>query len=103
MKRMLLLVLSCALLAVVGNAWAAGNAQTGKAKAGGCAGCHGSAGEGNGATPALAGMNHEKFEKAMKEFKAGKRDNAMMGSLAKGLSDVDIDNLAAYYASLKSK
>jgi cytochrome c553 len=56
MKRVLLSVLSCALFAVVGTAWAEGNVQVGKAKAGSCAACHGAAGEGNGATPALAGM-----------------------------------------------
>jgi cytochrome c553 len=104
MKRMLLSGLSCALLAVVGTAWADGDAtQAGKAKAGSCAACHGAAGEGSGAAPALAGMKHEKFEKAMNEYKSGKRDNAMMRSLAKGLSHEDIDNLAAYYGSLKGK
>jgi cytochrome c553 len=103
MKRMLLSVMSCALLAVVGVAWADGNAEAGKAKSGSCAGCHGAAGEGGSSAPALAGLKHDKFEKAMKEFKAGKGKNPMMNSLAKGLSEQDIDNLAAYYGSLKGK
>ncbi len=103
MKRVLLSVLSCALLAVVGTAWAEGNVQAGKAKAGSCAACHGANGEGSGATPALAGIKHDKFEKAIEEYKSRKRNNAMMKSLAKGLSDDDIDNLAAYYGSLKGK
>ncbi len=34
-------------------------------------------------------------------FKDGRRNNAMMSAMSKGLSDADIANLAAYYAGLK--
>jgi cytochrome c553 len=33
-------------------------------------------------------------------FRDGKRNNAMMTAMAKGLSDTDIANLSAYYANL---
>ena len=39
----------------------------------------------------------------MKDYKSGKRSNAMMKNFAQGLSDEDILNLAAYYGSLKAK
>ncbi len=48
-------------------------------------------------------MKEDKFEQAMKDFKSGKRSNAMMKSFASPLSSDDVANLAAYYASLKGK
>jgi cytochrome c553 len=39
----------------------------------------------------------------MKDYKSGKRPNPVMKSFAGPLSDQDIANLAAYYASLKKK
>jgi len=49
----------------------------------------------------LAGEDPAKFIQAMNDYKSGKRDNAMMKSQASNLSDADVANLAAYYASLK--
>jgi len=40
---------------------------------------------------------------AMKDYKSGKRANPIMKNFASPLSDQDIANLAAYYASLKKK
>jgi cytochrome c553 len=37
----------------------------------------------------------------MKDYKSGKRANPVMKAFATPLSDQDIENLAAYYASLK--
>jgi cytochrome c553 len=37
----------------------------------------------------------------MKAFRDGKRNDPMMSPMAKPLSDADIDNLAAYFSSLK--
>ena len=37
----------------------------------------------------------------MKDYKSGKRANAVMKALTGPLSDQDLQNLAAYYASLK--
>jgi cytochrome c553 len=41
--------------------------------------------------------------KALKEYKSGKRSNAIMAGQAQALSDADMANLAVYYASLKSQ
>ena len=102
LKRTLLSTAIVALLGSPGVAWADGNIQAGKAKAGSCAMCHGANGEG-GSAPPLAGMKEDKFERAMKDFKSGKRSNAMMKSFASQLSSDDVENVAAYYASLKGK
>lgn len=102
LKHTLLSTAIVALLLTAGVAWAGGNVQAGKAKAGSCAMCHGANGEG-GSGPALAGMKEDKFEQAMKDFKSGKRSNAMMKSFASQLSSDDVENVAAYYASLKGK
>ena len=102
MKRMqYAAILIAAFSLATGAAWAA-DAAAGKAKAGSCGGCHGANGEGKGATgPAIAGMPEDKFVQALKDYKTGKRANAPMKGITSGLSDADMANLAAHYASLK--
>jgi cytochrome c553 len=51
--------------------------------------------------PKLAGKPAAQLDQAMQDYKAGKKDNAMMKSAAASLSADDMANLAAYYASLK--
>ncbi len=89
------------VLALGTLAHAAGDVDAGKAKAKSCAGCHGAKGEGKKSGPALAGDSEEKFTEAMSDFKSGKRKNAAMNRLASKLTDSEIADLAAYYASLK--
>jgi cytochrome c553 len=98
---MLLVAMGLALATVAVTAGAAGDPAAGKAKAGACAGCHGANGEGKGSYPALTGKSQAELATALEEYKSGKRSNAMMHSFAAKLSDDDIANLAAYYASLK--
>ena len=40
---------------------------------------------------------------ALKAYKGGARKNGMMAGIAKGLSDADIENVAAYYAAATCK
>jgi cytochrome c553 len=103
MKSTLLTVSMIVSLGCFGPAQAGGDAQAGKAKAASCAGCHGANGEGNGPNPALAGAKEGAFVQAMKDYKSGKRANPVMKTFAAQLSDQDVTNLAAYYASLKKK
>jgi len=103
MKRTLLILGSVVLLPIFGVALAGGDPAAGKAKAAACAGCHGANGEGVKPNPALAGLPEGKFVQAMKDYKSGKRANPIMKNFASPLSDQDIANLAAYYASLKKK
>jgi cytochrome c553 len=51
----------------------------------------------------LAGKPEDQLVQALKDYKSGKRDNAVMKTFASQLSDQDAANLAAYYASLKGK
>jgi len=84
-----------------------GNAQEGKVKAALCVGCHGEQGEGKTmpdgqpAVPRLAGQIPGYFVKSMQDYKTDKRVDPVMNALTKGLTDADIENLAAYYATLK--
>ncbi len=103
MKPMLLTAALLGLLASWSAVEAIGNADAGKAKAAGCAGCHGASGEGTASYPKIAGQPAEKFIETMKDYKSGKRKNAIMKSFASKLSDQDLDDLAAYYASSKTK
>ncbi|HSE02091.1 MAG TPA: c-type cytochrome [Burkholderiales bacterium] len=76
-----------------------GDAGAGKALARNCAACHGETGIGsNPAWPTLAGQRAGYLVNALKAFRAGLRKDPMMGGVTRGLSDADINNLAAYYA-----
>lgn len=102
MKHTLFAAMAIAASALLaGTAHAAGDAQAGKAKAAACAGCHGAEGQGVATNPALAGLPEDRFVQALQDYKSGKGANAVMKALATPLSDQDIANLAAYYASLK--
>ena len=102
MKRMQCAAILVASLGLATGAAFAADAAAGKAKAGSCGGCHGANGEGKGpAGPAIAGMAADKFVAAMKDYKSGKKANAPMKGITASMSDADMDNLAAHYASLK--
>jgi cytochrome c553 len=79
----------------------AGDAAAGKSRAAACAACHGANGiSANGLWPNLAGQKEPYLAAQMKAFRDGDRKNPMMSPMAAALSDADIANLAAYYASL---
>ena len=103
MKRILTAVTAMivASLGAAATAEAAGNVEAGKAKAAACVGCHGANGQGIPPNPALKGKTEDELVEAMKDYKSGKRNNAVMKAFAAQLNDQDIANLAAYYASLK--
>ena len=85
----------------VGAAQAAGDVAAGKTKSATCVACHGADGKGVAPNPALAGKSEDQLLAALKDYKSGKRDNAIMKALVIPLNDQDMANLAAYYASLK--
>lgn len=101
MKKVVLSAAAIALASTLGSA-VAGDVAAGKAKSATCAGCHGA--EGVSAVPMypnLAGQKEQYLVKQLKAFRDGSRTDPTMSAMAKPLSDADIDNLAAYYASLK--
>ncbi len=66
-----------------------------------CVGCHGPEGVSRVASyPSIAGLPQEYIEKALHAYRSGERDNPMMGSVARNLSDEAIDSLSQYFASL---
>jgi len=81
-----------------------GNAATGKALAKSCASCHGETGIAtNRAWPLLAGQTPGYLTNVLKAFRGGLRKDPMMAGVSRGLSDADIANVAAYYASQSCK
>lgn len=68
-----------------------------------CVGCHGADGLGVGTFPALASKDADYLAKQLQDYKSGVRTNPMMNTIAKSLSEQDIADLAAHYASLKGK
>jgi cytochrome c553 len=69
-----------------------------------CAACHTSDGSrGSPANPILQGQHPEYLVKQLAEFKSGKRDNAIMKGMASTLSDADMVNVSAFYASKQAK
>ena len=100
MIRMLLSVVTMIPL-TIGAAHAAGEVAAGKVKAATCVACHGANGQGVPPNPALTGKSADQLLQAMQDYKSGKRSNAVMKGITAGLSDQDMANLAAYYASLK--
>jgi cytochrome c553 len=100
MNRIHLSIVLVALL--LSGAALAGDPAAGKAKSVTCAACHGPEGvSANPMWPNLAGQQEQYLAKQLRDFRAGTRKDPVMGPMAMPLSDEDIDNLAAYYASLK--
>ena len=100
MRNSLSLALGGVLL--MGGAAVAGDIAAGKTKAASCAGCHGADGiSANPLWPNLAGQKAPYLVKQLKAFRDGVRQDPMMSAMARPLSDADIENLAAYYSSLK--
>jgi cytochrome c553 len=101
MKR--IFIASLAFAAIATTSFAA-DIDAGAAKAKEvCAACHGMDGNSTDPNnPRLAGQWRDYLEKALRDYKSGARNNAIMSAFAQALSKKDIENLAAYYASQKS-
>ncbi|TLF52286.1 cytochrome c [Halomonas urmiana] len=86
------------------DAQAAGDPTAGEGKVAACAACHGTDGKATAPIyPNLAGQNADYLVSALKAYRAGERGggmSAMMTPQAQALSDEDIADIAAYYASL---
>lgn len=65
-----------------------------------CTMCHGAQGMSTSNSPNLAGQYPEVVIKQLLDYKSGRRSHALMQSLARNLSQRDIEDLAAYFAYL---
>ncbi len=75
-------------------------AGAGKSKFAMCSGCHGADAKGRATFPRLAGQHPAYIIKQLREFKAGVRKSGPMQAMTAGLSDQDMQAIAAYLATL---
>jgi len=90
-------------LLIASSAIAGGDAEAGKAASTACAACHGA--DGNStitANPKLAGQYESYIVQALKAYRSGARQNAIMAGYAAALTDQQIADLAAYFSSQES-
>ena len=103
MKKVLLaagLVLGCSQIAIAADAGLTGDAAAGKDKSATCAACHGA--DGNSAAPTfpkLAGQGAKYLFKQMKDIRDGARPVPTMVGQVDNMSDQDLADIAAFYAS----
>jgi cytochrome c553 len=112
-KSLVASLAALAAMTVVSPVWAADApaapakpdlAKGGEISAQVCAACHTADGtRGAPANPILQGQHAEYLVKQLVEFKSGARDNAIMKGFASALSEADMKNVAAFYASKQAK
>jgi cytochrome c553 len=102
MDKLWIAMIAVAGLTATGNVLAGGDAAKGKEKSAICGTCHGA--DFNSPImpeyPKLAGQPHDYLEKALRDYKSGKRKNPLMAPMAANLSKQDMKDLAAYFSSL---
>ena len=100
MNKKITILITSSLLFFGANA-IAGDAAAGKVKSATCVACHGADGTSSSDIwPNLKGQKSGYLVKQIKAFRDGVRKDPMMSPMAAGLTDEDIDNLAAYYSGL---
>ena len=79
-----------------------GDPAAGRGKTRACLTCHGVDGMSRlPSAPNLAGQNEWYLAEQLRDYRSGKRTHQFMSIVARNLSDADIDDLAAWYASIK--
>ena len=94
MRRLLLPVLACGLLQA-GPAGAA-DAPLGASS---CTGCHASVKIADSVIPRIAGRKAADITNFMREYRSGAWPSTVMGRIAKGFNDAQIDAIAAWFAA----
>ncbi|MEJ6120748.1 cytochrome c4 [Vibrio sp. 2-Bac 85] len=95
-----LLVAVIAVLGFINVAQAQGDIEAGKTKSTTCVACHGA--DGNSPSnlyPKIAGQHASYLVKQLQEFKSGVREDPIMAGMVAGLSEQDMEDLAAYFSS----
>ena len=103
MKKALLI----AVTMLSSHAFAAGDAANGEKIAYTCTGCHGIPFYKNSypsySVPRLGGQNEAYLPSAIKAYRSGERSHSTMQAQAGNLTDQDIADIAAYFASKNKK
>lgn len=98
MKK-ILFILSAVTLGASVQAYAKGDYEAGKAKSAVCAGCHGPVGVSSvGSFPTLAGQHRDYLYHALKDYKLGRRTNAIMAGQVQTLTETDMHDLATFFS-----
>ena len=66
-----------------------------------CANCHGTNGQALQGMEPLAGVSQDDIVRKMQDFKTGRKPATLMHQIAKGYSDEQIAQIAAYFAAQK--
>jgi cytochrome c553 len=102
MNKWLLSLSIAAALMACGTQAMAGDAAAGKAKSATCTACHNADGNSvNPIWPKLAGQHAGYLESQLQAFKSGQRKEPTMTAMAAPLSEEDMADLAAWFASQK--
>ena len=103
-KRVIFALMFILMLAA-GSVQAGGDAARGQELAVDCADCHGDDGLGDEDVPAIAGMDAAEQLKELMDFKSGAREDEEgdMTDSVEDLSEQDMADLAAYFATLPGK
>jgi len=95
---MLLGIVCCFAVTTVSGA----DLAAGKNSAARCTACHGYGGiSANDEWPNLAGQKQGYLVKQLKAYRDGTREDPVMSPMAEGLTDADIDNIAAWFSSMQ--
>jgi len=94
---------SLMILLTTGNVQAKGNIERGADLTSDCIECHGMDGKGNFETPPIAGLKESYILQRLEGFKTGKikSTDGIMHLYTEGLSEQELQDLAAYWASRK--
>ena len=104
MKTTTMTLCASVLLALAMPVQAVGDPKAGHLKTSMCAGCHGIPGWRTAypsvySVPKLGGQHADYLVAALKAYKSGERSHPSMVGIAGSLSEQDMEDLAAYYAS----
>ncbi|MFD1216694.1 MULTISPECIES: c-type cytochrome [Microbulbifer] len=92
--------LALGVVAVAQMAHAAGDASAGQTKAAACAACHGPDGNSPAPTfPKIAGLGEKYLHKQLQDIKSGAREVPEMVGQLDNMSDQDLEDIAAFFAS----
>jgi cytochrome c553 len=95
------IVVLATVASMSGSLAASPNPTSGRHLAAGCAACHGSDGLSvDNSIPNIAGQHYVYLVQQLADFKSGARVSPLMTEFARPLSDQQIADLAAYYASM---
>ena len=73
--------------------------NAGRALAATCSNCHGTNGHAVGGMASLAGRPRAELARMMRGFREGTRPSTIMGQLAKGFTDAQIEAVSAYFSA----